>query len=285
LQLTRSDVPVTVIAEEIGGLVHNANLVENLLGFPKGITGNEFIDRMNETLARFRIHVLKKKVTYVKKSQVGYQITTKNSIHQCNFLIVGTGTTPKRMNIPGEKEAFENQSLFFDISRFKSIQGKLKIGIIGSGDAAYDYALNLAQSNHMVDILQRNVTSKALTLLKQRVSKINSISVRTGIQITSIKSNADGVELTMQDDSRIFREIFQIVFVTIGREPAVSFLSPDLVVIFNKYYQNKWEMDKSKNLWFIGDIINKQYRQIAISMADGLRTAMRVSELIQNLKK
>ncbi len=48
IQLKRANIPFLMITDEMGGLVRNANLIENLLGFPDGIPGKKFVAIMEK---------------------------------------------------------------------------------------------------------------------------------------------------------------------------------------------------------------------------------------------
>ena len=50
IQLVRSGKEVIIIAKEIGGTIKNANLIENLIGFPEGIKGWEFVNLVKTQL-------------------------------------------------------------------------------------------------------------------------------------------------------------------------------------------------------------------------------------------
>ena len=63
IQLTRYGIkPVVFEGNVIGGLVHNANRVENYPGFPKGIHGHHLAELFTEQLVEANIEVQKETV-------------------------------------------------------------------------------------------------------------------------------------------------------------------------------------------------------------------------------
>ena len=175
VQLSRSEIPFLLITEEIGGLIRNANFIENLLGFPNGITGSEFVSLMLNTIKKYNIPIEQEKVIRVYQENEIFIVETSARTYQCEFLIVGTGTIPIHLEIPGEEEAYKQNRLFYDVYKFTMSLENLQIGIIGSGDAAYDYALNLSRPTNSINIIQRTEDTKALPLLIQRVKKTHSL--------------------------------------------------------------------------------------------------------------
>ena len=63
IQLNRSGIDITLIAEEIGGAIRNANLVENLIGFPEGIKGLDFVNLIKTQLLNNKISYINERFT------------------------------------------------------------------------------------------------------------------------------------------------------------------------------------------------------------------------------
>jgi thioredoxin reductase len=59
-----------------------------------------------------------------------------------------------------------------------------------------------------------------------------------------------------------------LIFAT-GRKPALSFCSQELLT-------HQEELLNSHRLFFVGDVINDRYRQVAIAVGDGIRTALEI---------
>ncbi len=140
----------------------------------------------------------------------------------------------------------------------------MKIGIIGGGDAAYDYALNLGNSTNTIEILQRRKRSSALPLLIKRSQEKQNIGVTSEVIVQNIKVGEDTLELETDTTNGPISKTFDFLFVTIGRSPNISFLSPELKKFFLEGNESEWLAAK---IWFIGDMKNKHRRQLAI--ADG----------------
>ena len=274
IQLKRANIEFLMIAEEMGGLIRNANLIENLLGFPNGISGKKMVSIMQETIEMYEIPIMYAKVIDVKYDKKQFWVTTVHDlIFSCEYLIVGTGTIPNILDVPGEEDAFDSNLLFYDIYKFTANRDNIRIGIIGSGDAAYDYALNLVNDSNSIEILQRGNQSKALPLLFNRVSEKSNIEVKSNNSVQKIKVEENKVTVELESKQGPVSKNFDIIFVTIGRSPNISLLSPEVRERFLKAEESEWSDAK---IWFIGDMKNKKYRQLAIAMGDGIKAALEI---------
>lgn len=271
IQLARSGLDVLLITKEIGGLVKNANLIENLLGFPKGISGEQYKIKMQEHLMVHNVETVIDEVKKIKQRKDKLVVETKSCTHTAKYVVVGTGTIPRTLNIEGEHEAYENKKLFYEIFEAKRYLKKAhEVIIIGGGDAAYDYSLNIANNVKNVHILQRSKKSRSLAALTEKVKKVPNIEIHHGIKPIKIKSNADKILLTCERDSKAKWELrADMLIVAIGRDPNIGFIDKQVIDKVNI-------KSKHSNLYLVGDVQNRIYRQIAIALGDALRTAMEI---------
>ncbi|MHA1521589.1 MAG: NAD(P)/FAD-dependent oxidoreductase [Promethearchaeota archaeon] len=273
VQLIRSGISIMILAKKMEETYLNANFIENLITFPNGITGQDFHKVLLQCGSKFNIPILYEEVIILRQDDAGFFIRTKNLRFQAKYVIVATGTKPKSLNIPGEDLAFSESRLLYGIPPTKP-KGK-NIVILGSGDAAYDYALNFHQNGNKIKIIQRNLKSQALCLLQTRVSHLSNIEVLRNHEVTQITFQDQKLSVNCQvDQSPTTVSIpCDLIFVAIGREPNTSFLEKSLQNAFNT---NEY----IKNLHYGGDVVNGKYRQIALAMGDGVRIGMEIAEKI-----
>ncbi len=284
VQLTRAGIPILVITKEIGGLIQNANLIENLVGYSKGVTGKNLASILVDTLERFKIPVVKENVLGVHQEENLFVIKTEKQVYRCEYLVVGTGTIPNKLHVPGEEEGHSAKLLYYDIYKFTDIEPSMTFGIVGGGDAAYDYALNLSKHPCNIEILQRRKKSSALSLLQRRVQDSSNISIITDIRVKNIELNPNNLKLKLEStEGKVIKE-FDRLFITVGRSPNISFLSQKL----SQFYIDKFDSNRNnyreypeqiEKIWFIGDVKNQKYRQLAIAMGDGIKAAMQITAM------
>lgn len=261
IQLKRYGIPFVLIEKErIGGLLWNANLVENYPGFPAGISGPRLVSLIEKQMKRLGVKVTVESVTKVRYQKNGFLVKTIQSEYEPRFLIVATGTAPKQIPFPvlGQAQA----RVYSDVSRILTESNK-KVVIVGAGDAAFDYALNLTKNRNSVTILNRGRQVKCLGLLWERARAETGIEYRADTPICQVEFDETENRLRIRTEANGSLTADYLLFAT-GRTPQVSFLPDELL-------NNNLE-----GISFAGDVKNGLYRQAAIAAGDGLRVAMEI---------
>ncbi len=264
IQLKRFGLEPFLVEKDVaGGLLINANLVENYPGFPSGITGNELAELFRRQLKRFNVNLKRMEVTKLDYKDNNFTIKTNTDELTVEIVIVASGTEPKMLDIDNDEV---KKKVFYEIKSLKSLKDK-EICIIGGGDAAFDYALSLSLHNAVTIIYRKNSPS-CLPLLFQRAKKQQSIRFLKNCVLEEIGKDEEKLILQCSADND-FQIYADYVVAAIGRKPNLGFLSERLV---NAYRQEK----QIEHLYFIGDVIRGFYRQVGIAVGDGLCTAMKI---------
>jgi len=268
IQLKRCNIDVLVLEKDkIGGLLKNANLVENYPGFPQGISGKEFVALLENHLKTHDVGV-----AFQKALKIGYDdkfiIETTEDIYFSKFLIVATGTKPKKLEEFWVKNI--NHKVFYEVNQLDNLKGK-EITILGSGDAAFDYALSLCKSNK-ITILNRSKNIKALDLLYDKCVSHKNITYFDNTVVKNAQILEDKLLLDCKntENSNVLQLQTDYLLAAIGRKPEDSLIKHlDTVSLKNK-------------LFIVGDVKNGNHRQAAIAVGDGLKAAMQIVEVLKN---
>jgi len=265
IQLKRYKLDFLILEkDQAGGLLKNPFLIENYLGFPPGIRGEKFIELIERQIENHKIKIIKDEVLSVTYRNDKFYIRARKDDYRVSILVVATGTRPKRLKIP--VDLLCKSRIFHEISPLRKTRNKI-IAIIGSGDAAFDYALSMSKYNKVV-ILNRTGRVKCLPVLFQRVKQNKKIVYKTSIDIKQVKWANNKLVLL---DNRYNNLIVDYLVMAIGREPNLNFFSKSLKEKANR-------LKRENKLYIIGDARNGLYRQTAIAAGDGLRAAMRISK-------
>ena len=260
IQLKRYNIDFIVLEKDrIGGLLHNANLVENYLGFPNGISGENLVRLMNKQSQSADINFKYESVHSVNYKN-NFVVETNETRYTSKYLVVATGTKPIVPEVPIIQDSIKDK-VFFDVHKLRQIKNKT-IAIIGAGDCAFDYALNLS-NNNKITILNRSNRIRALPILQERCSISSNIQYFENISVLKIKSINNQLLLLCDSSKEL---IADHLLITIGREPNLNFISRDLL--------------QNPNIFQIGDVKNGQFRQLSIAVGDGTYTAMKISKLL-----
>ncbi len=272
IQLKRSGIDNLLFEKDhVGGLAINANLIENYLGFPKGINGKEFVKLLENHLLNLEIRLIREEIINISwnSEKELFYANSKINYYKSDYLIDASGTIPKKISINNEKKLEELEYIYYEPSKLdkEKIKNK-KIAIIGAGDVAFDYALQLVKYVSELTIINRKSTFSCLPPLLNRVksndNKIKIINNKHIVSFEIIKNrNKSYVEIEFIDNSK-FK--FDIIIIAIGR-----------VVNDSLIKQLEIERKELKKLFQIGDVKNGYYRQISIASADGIKCAMKIA--------
>jgi thioredoxin reductase len=273
IQLHRHGVDTMIFErDEIGGLLRNAYLVENYPGFPEGISGPDLVERFKKQLEKAGVKIRFDKVHKLNYSGQKFLLEADQGATSAAVTVVATGTRPRKITLPPAAEDLGDR-IFYEVHPLMDIKGK-KIVILGAGDAAFDYALNLSRKNEVI-ILNRSQRARCLLLLWERCLGSEKVSYRDGISLRDLSEEGTGLVLDCanQNDPKKERIYADYLVVAAGREPCLDFLNGHL-------RRNLPGLLKAGKLHMVGDVKNDRYRQTAICVGDGVRAAMEICETI-----
>ncbi len=241
-------------------------MVENYPGFPGGITGPELVNLMAGQLSDSGIRVRRERVVGLDYRDGVFRISTDKGVIESDIAVIAAGTEPKTLP-PGLADATAANRVYYEISDMLETRQK-RIAIIGAGDVAFDFALNLSRKND-VTILNRSTRPKCVPALWERFHTADKVSYVEGIVTERISHDGESVRLNCvySDDGRREEIGADFVIVAIGRKPNLSFMADGL----RKRYR---ELISAGKLYPVGDVKNGAYRQTAICVGDGVRAAV-----------
>ncbi len=263
--------PILLEKNEPGGLLRHAYLVENYPGFPSGISGCTLAEQFVEQLHMVGGSIIKSGVKHAHNHGDKFYIETDQGCLVSSTIIISTGTTPQKLEIPGSA-SIEGTRLFYEPRSIllKEKEVKKRILVIGGGDIAFDYTLTLLNWGHEVTIISRSKPT-CLSLLQERVAR-NGATIHTMCVPVEIVEHSEDILLRFRQYDYIKELPFDFIIVACGRSPDTSFLSPTLKKCFDMI------SDSSKTslpgLYFAGDVMRGIHRQTGIAVGDGIHAAM-----------
>jgi thioredoxin reductase (NADPH) len=218
-----------------GGQAAGTEKLDNMPGFPDGVEGIEFSQRLRRQAERFGVELLQaRQATSIYQHGNLHCVKTEDGRqYSARALLIATGSHYKRLNVPGESDYLGAGVHFCATCDGPFYKGK-KVAVIGGGNSATEESLLLTKFAERVTILVRGGEFKATRLIQEKVFAHPKIDVRwhTGVKeflgsngkLTHIRLvNAQtGVEEDLPADG---------VFIFIGLIPNTGFLEQSGVLI------------------------------------------------------
>jgi thioredoxin reductase len=275
LQLKRYGInPLIFERDQIGGLLHNANLVENYPGFPGGISGPNLVRIFKDHVRVNSLRIKPENVEGLTHHDGVFQVVTSDRSFQSRIVVIATGTKPRiftDFEIPDDTR----ELIFYEIYPLLN-RKEQRIAIVGAGDAAFDYALNLGKRNDAL-VLNRGEEISCLPLLWERAKDIPSITYLPNISISRLESNpGHGMLLECSTPGGPKSIQVDILIGAIGRDAQLDFIS-------GQFSKKAIQLVSHGDLYYIGDVANGLYRQTAIAVGDGILAAMKIYRRLEEM--
>lgn len=264
--------PRVIESGSAGGLLWNAHRVENYPGFPDGVSGRDLARRFVAHARTAGVRMTPERVVGLDWDDDHFRLTTPAGVYRSRYAIIASGTKPEALAGFDIPEVVRTK-VFYEIQSLLDVEGA-RIVVVGGGDAAFDYALNLGGKNAVI-ILNRSSDAKCLPLLYERAMACPKITYRANATIAAMSVTPEGglsMECADRGGSITIRADYLVG--AVGREPQVDFISEVVAARFS-------DLEQSGVLHFVGDVKNGMCRQTAIAVGDGVLAAMRVYQTMK----
>lgn len=209
----------TVILEKamVGGQVSITPMVENWPGF-RNIPGKQLMDMINSHVRNYVSVLEGQEVVEIKVGKKVEAITT-SSHFVGKTLILATGTSHRKLNIPGEDRLYGHGVSYCATCDGYFYKDK-PVVVIGGGNTAMTDALYLKNLGAKVTILVRGSEFKGDQPLKESIER-EEISVLWNTEVIEISGdkNVTGVTVKSIRDEKVKELKNNAVFVAIGETP------------------------------------------------------------------
>jgi thioredoxin reductase (NADPH) len=264
-----------------GGYMGITHQVSNYPGFDQPQPGFMLAHYMSEQAKHsgidFKVAVDVTSVDLLKKEIVIDQLETIRA----KKIIIATGTTPNTMNAPGESD-FKGKGISYCATCDAKYFVDKEVTVIGGGNSAVEEALFITKFAkkitiiHQFDKLTANQTAIETLQANEKISVMyehepRKFEKRGDKMITTLENLKTKEISTLESDG---------VFVFIGFKSNVSVLGDTLPKMNNWGYIIVDEDMKTSipDVFAVGDIISKKYRQITTAVADGTIAAITISK-------
>jgi thioredoxin reductase (NADPH) len=267
-----------------GGYVATTHQVSNYPGFIEALNGYQLSHQMTEQAkvngVKFRAAVEIDEVDLDNKSirVDGYETIRAKKI------VIATGSQPKPLGVPGEKEYRGNGISYCATCDAKYYDGKDVI-VLGGGNSAVEESLFIAKFAKTVTIVHRSSQLRANKEAQSRVLASPNIRILLDHEVREIKKYAPyemGVIVKDAHGGEVRELPTHGVFIFIGFTPNVEIFGDSLKTDQWGYIEADSRMRTNiPGVFSAGDVNAKHYRQITTAVSDGTIAAIGVTKELE----
>ncbi len=213
----------------LGGQAALTERIDNYPGFPEGIQGGELADRITQQARRYEVELLSAVgIRGIRRQEEYVEAMTEGGDGYCGLVaIIATGSTYRRLGVPGEEELIGAGIHFCSTCDGPFYKGAEEIAVIGGGNSAMEEGLYLSRFAKKIRIIERNPQLKGSQLLREKVLKHPQLEVHTNTQVTEFQGEGGKLSAIVARDKesgeeRVFRPAAAFIF--IGLDPNTPFL-------------------------------------------------------------
>ena len=283
LYTARADLkPLLVTGMTLYGQASQTHCIENYPGFPEGVGGNDFGQRLDEQAKRFGAEIVYDTVRCVDLQQRPFKVCLSSSNFTADSLIISMGADARKLGVPGERE-FTGRGVSFCATCDGAFYKDKDIHMVGGGDSALEEALFLTRFARSVTIIHRRDQLRAGAILENRArinpkihfiwdTVVKEIGGKDTVSQLIIENLKTGHQETIPTDG---------VFISIGHTPNTGILEGQLKLTGFGTIEIDDHMETSVNgVFAAGEIADPYFRQVVTSAGMGAAAAISATKYL-----
>ncbi|MFH1075794.1 MAG: thioredoxin-disulfide reductase, partial [Pseudomonadota bacterium] len=262
----------TIMFEKVvlGGQILVTDWIENYPGFPEGISGYDLAQKMADQVARFNVPIKNEQVLGIEFAGRVKRLRLKDKTISVCAVIIATGASPNRLNIPGEETLLGKGVSYCATCDGPFYKGK-RVAVAGGGNSAIQEAIFLTKFADKVFVIHRRQELRATKILQERAFANPKIKFILDSSVISIEGK--NVVEKLMVENKTHRGISELLvdglFVFVGIKANSGFLPADIKRDDRGFVLTDQSMETSvPGVYAAGDIRNTPLRQVVTAAGD-----------------
>ncbi|MDL4776391.1 FAD-dependent oxidoreductase [Actinomadura xylanilytica] len=285
----------TVVVERhaLGGQAGQSSRIENYLGFPDGVSGQQLADRARRQADRFGVELLATGEVVALESRGATRVARLSDGTEiaAHAVIVATGVSYRRLDAPGV-DGLVGRGVFYGAAVTEAPAcANEEVAVIGGANSAGQAAVHLARYAERVHLVVRagGLEKSMSHYLVEQIAATPNIEVHTGTTVADAEGS-DRLERLVVDTPGGTRTIdAHWLFVFIGAQPFTGWLDgyvecddrgyvvtgPDLVAGGRRpagwpLQRQPYHLETSvPGVFAAGDVRSESMKRVASAVGDG----------------
>jgi thioredoxin reductase (NADPH) len=218
---------LTVDSISIGGQAATSSRIENYLGFPTGISGQDLAARASIQAQKFGAVITSPCAVTSLDDVAGHLVATLSDHSQVagRALVAASGAHYRKLPVP-DLERYEMAGVYYAATELEARQcARSPVVVVGGGNSAGQAAMFLAEKGSPVCVVVRRPLDA--TMSKYLVDRIEShprVQVHVGKSVTALHGEPTLQRITIARGDQEFEVDCTALFSFIGAEPNSTWL-------------------------------------------------------------
>lgn len=286
---TREDIE-TLLFERgvIGGLAAVTDWIDNYPGFPEGVAGLEYADKLREQAERFGAQIELGEVTKITDEGKYKKLETTSGDIYAKAVLIATGSDYKKVGVPGEREYY-GRGVHYCATCDGAFYRDKRLVVVGGGNSAVQEAMFLTRFASHIDLLVRSDKMRASEILQNELmtKHKDKITVHFNTTTDEIVGEDNKVVKVVGTDKLAGKKVdfpTDGVFVFVGLSPNTEFLKDSGVELdeIGMVKGNDRLETSMPGVFVAGDVRSGATMQIATATGEGATAALHIREYLED---
>lgn len=267
----------------LGGQAGITERLDNYPGFPEGVTGAEFAERIIEQAKRYGVELLSaQNVVKVGNDEDAHFVETKSgNRYRSNAVLIATGSTYKRLGVPGE-DGYIGAGVHFCATCDGPFYRGREVAVIGGGNSAVEEAAFLTRFSPKVLILARGSELNANKIAVDKALSSPQMEVRFNTEVVEFKGENNHLTTVITKNNKS-GEISELhvpgIFVFIGLSPNSQPFKDVVKVDSQGFILTGIDFQTStEGIFAAGDVRAGSTKQLVSAAGEGAAAALAIRE-------
>ena len=284
---------IAVEREAPGGQASTSSRIENYLGFPSGVSGDELGSRALQQARRLGAEILvTRSITRIDASNRQVHLDG-GDVLQAKTIILACGVSWRQLSVEGF-DRLVGKGVFYGAARSEAPNTHgLDVHVVGAGNSAGQAAMFFANHARSVTMLCRGATlakdgkaGMSRYLIDQLSSRPNvDVLYRTEVVAAQGADSLDAIEVRNSDTGETKRLASGGLFLFVGADAETAWLPPEIALDQKGYVltgsdvraAGRWQLDRDPYLletsvpgvFACGDVRFSPVKRVASAVGDG----------------
>jgi thioredoxin reductase (NADPH) len=276
-----------------GGQAASSSKIENYLGFPTGLSGQELANRSIAQAQKFGAQLMvAQSVVHIDFSRQPYKVILESGLKfNARSVVIATGAQYARLPVE-EANSFTGRGVYYNATHMEAqLCDSEEVAVVGGGNSAGQATVFLAQRSSKVHLLVRSgkLSESMSQYLIARIEAHPRIEIHYLTQVIAVNGTTHLESIVWKDDSLGLEVTMPIrhVFVMAGAAPRTEWLEDSFVLDKKGFvvtgpdlagYKNfEWPLSRSPllletsvpGIFGVGDIRAGSIKRVASAVGEG----------------